>query len=166
MLDFIRRNLWDCPQECRCLAYIALVHPGIWGHSVGPLPKQDMEKLERIQHQAARFITRLTDLRSVDALAGCLTSSTSHPWKNDAANSRIRPTIYEEYKTHNNILQRQANNNSCCFKVPPSKTDQYRGSFFVKTIIKWNTLTDDIINLPTPNVFSSAVGRQRVALNG
>ena len=46
-----------------------------------------------------------------------------------------------------------------------TKTDQYRGSFFVKTVIEWNTLTDDTINLPTPNAFSSAVGRQRVALN-
>ena len=82
----------------------------------------------------------------------------------DRNRRRIRPTAYEGYETHN-ILQGQANN-SRCFKVPPSKTVQYRGSFFVKTVVEWNTVKDDIINLPTSNAFSSAIWRQIVALNG
>ena len=59
-LGFLRRNLRNCPQECRRLAYVALVRSTleygevVWDHYL----KQDTEKLERIQRQAARFITR------------------------------------------------------------------------------------------------------------
>ena len=59
-LGFIRHNLRNSPQECRCLAYIALVRSTIeYGAVVwGPYAKQDIDRLERIQRQAARFITR------------------------------------------------------------------------------------------------------------
>jgi hypothetical protein len=40
---------------------------------------------------------------------------------------RIRPTAYKGYETQN-IIQRQANNNSRCFKVTPSKAEQFRNS--------------------------------------
>ena len=59
-LGFLRRNLRNCPQECRRLAYIALVRSTLeYGALVwDPYLKQDTETLERIQRQAARFITR------------------------------------------------------------------------------------------------------------
>ena len=86
MLSFLRWNLWNCPQECRCLAYIDLVRSTLeYGAVVwDPYLKQDMEKLEHIRLHASSLET--TDLGNLDALAGCLTSSTSHPWKNDAGN--------------------------------------------------------------------------------
>jgi len=76
---------------------------------------------------------------------------------------RVRPTAYDGYETHN-IIQRQAKNNSRCFKVPPSKTDQYRNSFFVRTVVEWNSLPDDVVKLPTLSSFASATGRLPVTL--
>ena len=69
-LSFLRRNLRNCPQECQHLAYIVLVRSTLeYGAVVwDPYLKQDTKKLERIQRQAAHFITR--DYRSWEP--GCI----------------------------------------------------------------------------------------------
>jgi len=52
------------------------------------------------------------------------------------------------FKDHvtSNILDSQVTNNSRCFRVPPSKSEPYRHSFFVRTITDWNHLEDDILD--------------------
>ena len=59
-LGFLRRNLRNCHQECRLLANIALLRSTLEYGVVlwDPYLKQYTEKLERIQRQAAHFITR------------------------------------------------------------------------------------------------------------
>jgi len=49
------------------------------------------------------------------------------------------------FKDHvtSNILDSQVTNNSRCFRIPPSKSEPYRHSFFERTIIDWNHLEDD-----------------------
>ena len=58
-LGFIRRNLKRCPVSCRKNAYLALVRPLLeYGSSVwDPHYQKDIDQLERIQRNAARFIT-------------------------------------------------------------------------------------------------------------
>ncbi|KAL8581063.1 hypothetical protein ACOMHN_012714 [Nucella lapillus] len=58
-VGFLRRNLLNCPKECRCLAYIALVRSRLeYAATVwDPYYNQNSENLERVQRQAARFIT-------------------------------------------------------------------------------------------------------------
>ena len=59
-VGFLRRNLRNCPKECRRLAYITLVRSRLgYAETVwDPYYQQDIEKLERVQRQAARFITK------------------------------------------------------------------------------------------------------------
>ena len=59
-LGFLQRNLRNCPQEYRRLEYIALIRSSLeYGATVwDPYLKQDVDRLERIQRQAARFIKR------------------------------------------------------------------------------------------------------------
>jgi len=57
-----------------------------------------------------------------------------------------------------NILDSHVTNNSRCFRVPPSKSEPYRHSFFVRTIIDWNHLEDDIADAPSTEAF-----RERLA---
>jgi hypothetical protein len=58
-LGFLRKNLKYSPKKCKKTAYITLVKSIIdYGGIIwDPYLKTDVDRLERIQHQAARFIT-------------------------------------------------------------------------------------------------------------
>ena len=58
IIGFLQRNLQHCPLECRRTAYLSLVRSKLeYGATVWDSQyKNDIEKLERIQHRAARFI--------------------------------------------------------------------------------------------------------------
>ncbi|XP_070183426.1 uncharacterized protein [Littorina saxatilis] len=47
------------------------------------------------------------------------------------------------------MRQGQAINNTRGFKVPNSNTERHRNSFFVKTVLEWNQLTDNAIDAIT-----------------
>ena len=59
-LWFVRRNLWRCPQKVKEQLYFALVRPhlefacAVWD----PCTNTDIQRLEMIQHRAARFVTK------------------------------------------------------------------------------------------------------------
>ena len=71
-LGFLRRNLKNCPEECRKLAYISLVWSTLeYGSSIrDPYLQKDINCIEKIQRQAARFIKK--DYRSRED--GCVTN--------------------------------------------------------------------------------------------
>jgi hypothetical protein len=55
-----------------------------------------------------------------------------------------------------NIIDRQVTNNTRSFAVPVSKTNQYRNSFFVDTIVSWNKLPEDTARAKTVQCFKEA----------
>ena len=59
-VGFLRLDLRNCPKECRRLAYIALVRSRLeYAETVwDPNYQQDIVKPERVQRQAARFMTK------------------------------------------------------------------------------------------------------------
>ena len=67
-LGFLRRNLKHCPENCRKTTCLALIRSSLEYISVAwdPHIQKDIEKLEKIQRQAARFIER-SRLRDPDA---------------------------------------------------------------------------------------------------
>ena len=71
-LGFLRRNLRNCPQDCRRTAYLSLVRSTLEYGSIiwDPHNQADTDRLERIQRQAARFI--VGDYRSREP--GCITN--------------------------------------------------------------------------------------------
>ena len=71
-LNFKRRSLKNFPEECRKTAYLSLVCSILdYGQIVwDPYLKQNIERLERVQRQAAPFITG--DNRMCEE--GCVTS--------------------------------------------------------------------------------------------
>ena len=58
-MGFLRRNLKNCPQESRKMAYISLVRSSLkyWSVIWDPYLLRDTEKLKHVQRQATRFIT-------------------------------------------------------------------------------------------------------------
>ena len=71
-LGFLRRNLHQCPQECKQLAYLAMVRSTLeYGCLIwDPYTNKNIDKLERIQKRAARFIK--DDYKSRES--GCVTN--------------------------------------------------------------------------------------------
>ena len=59
-LGFLRRNLRNVPENCRKIAYISLVRSTMeYGATIwNPYLKGDIDKLERIQNRATRFIKK------------------------------------------------------------------------------------------------------------
>jgi hypothetical protein len=57
----------------------------------------------------------------------------------------------------NNIIDRQVTNTTRSFAVSVSKTNQYRNSFFVDTIVSWNKLPEDTARANTVECFKEAL---------
>ena len=57
----------------------------------------------------------------------------------------IKAKQFSDFKSKN-IVEQQVTNNSKCFVIDNANTDQYRNSFFVKTVIKWNHLDENTIS--------------------
>ena len=178
-LGFVRRNLKNCPISCRKTAYIALVRSVLEYGSVvwDPYLTRDIDKLERIQRNGARFITgdyksrhegavtnmlkdldlpTLQDRRTnaklvflykvVKALVPAIDPDTFI--KPNRPKRQIRSVKFTDCVAQN-IIDRQVTNNARSFAVPVSKTNQYRNSFFVDTIVCWNKLPEDTARAKT-----------------
>ena len=182
-LGFLRRNLHHTPQSCRKNAYLALVRSKMEYGSViwDPYTKQDTQKLENVQRSAARFITKdyysrqegcvtemlhklklptLQDRRRDQRLTlmykvveGHVPAiNKDHYIQPQRQKRSIRATQYTDYE-HKNIVENFSTNNSKCFKPIPAKTENFRNSFFVRTVYDWNKLDDSVINTDSVNSF-------------
>ena len=77
MLDFIQRSLKGSPSRLKELAYLTLVRSGLEYASVvwDPLLQREIDRVEKIQRRAARFVTNnyrresgLTSTQLIDSL--------------------------------------------------------------------------------------------------
>ena len=58
-----------------------------------------------------------------------------------------------------NTIARNEILNTRSFKIPGSKTEQYKSSFFVRTVADWNKLDDNVVTADSVTAILSAVGR-------
>ena len=163
-LGFLRRNLKYCPHECKKTAYISLVRSTMeYGGIIWyPYTETNNNRLERIQRQAARFITgdyrsreegsvfnmlvkldlqELQERRTSQKLIflykvveGLVPSIEPDDYLKKARPKRsITAKKFVNYQA-TNIVEKQVKNNTKCFDIPSSKTHQFSNSFFVKTL--------------------------------
>ena len=189
-LGFIRRNLKHCPKPCRRNAYLALVRPILeYGAAVwDPHLKKDIDKLERVQRSAARFIagdyrtatpgfvTKILEQHQLPTLQqrredlrltlffkirqGLVPAIPPQNFLPPHQTGRLRRTTRDPDFVYQNPND-YVRNNQKCYQVPQSKTNQYKFSFLPRTTISWNSLPDSVVDQQTTEGFKGALARQR-----
>ena len=184
-LGFIRRNLHHTPSHLQRTAYISLVRSTLeYAATVwDPYLQKHIDKLEKVQRQAARFIAKDYHSRT----PGCVSSMLSaynlptlqerrkalrltlfykisnnlvpaippDQYLTKAANKRrVRAKRFQDFNT-TNIVERHQLCNSQGYIVPQATKDTYKHSFFVKTSQEWNSLDDNIVSAPSVESFKA-----------
>ena len=189
-LGFVRRNLANCPKQSRFTAYTSLVRSVLeYGSTIwDPHTQKDIDRLERIQRQAARFITRdyrtrtpgcvSNMLRELDLPSlqtrrrhlrlsflfkiaeGTIPSLPPDKYLEPIKNKRnIKPKQFSDCVSKN-IVEQYVTNNSRPFQIPPNNgSEQYKNSFFIKTIPEWNGLANNIVNAESLEAFKTRLSK-------
>ena len=155
-LEFLRRNLYSCPQEVKEAAYKGLVRPVLdYGSSVWDPPGVVLqEELESVQKRAARFMTGNYNYET-ESMTGILGQSKWEPLKKMGKDNRLIVILrYKGLKdkasqpTDDLIpkTMRGKNQHSMAFQTHIANADVYEGNFFLQTIRDWNALPDSLIS--------------------
>jgi len=163
-LNFIRRNIYNCPPEAKSLAYTALVRPQLEYAAAAwdPYLVGDIQQIEKIQRRAARFACR--DYRNTTSVTSLLDHLHWPSLSSRRTNSRL--TLF--YKADHNLpgiplqhLQRPSRSSRTAddttFIALSTRTDPYRYSFFPRTIINWNQLTREQRTKPSVDAFRQSL---------
>ena len=183
ILGFLRRNLRHTPISCRKNAYLALVRSKMeYGCVVwDPYVKADIDNLESIQRSAARFITKDYRSRHEGCVTDMLHRLELPTLQERRQHQRLAmmykvvegqvPAIQPEHYlqrqrqkrtvrarqfsdcVQTNLVENYVTNHSKCFKVIHAKTDQFKNSFFIKTVPEWNRLSESIVQTNTVSSF-------------
>jgi hypothetical protein len=68
----------------------------------------------------------------------------------------IKPKWFDDY-VNTNIVENSVKNNTKSFDRIQYNTEQYRNSFFNKTILEWNHLEENIVSATSVESFKSAL---------
>ena len=163
MLNFIKCNLCKCNKEIKCMAYLCLVRPSLEyaASAWDPYLIKDITAIEKIQRRAARWVTSNYDWRNGISITSTLAD---HKWPTLAQCRQmsrigvfyqsIHQLIALRIPPHFNRTNRfTRHHHPLHFITPQTNTDNYKYSFFPRTICKWNNLPTSIIELPTLELF-------------
>ena len=159
-LGFLKRNLKHCLQDSRRTAYLSLVRSTLEYSSIvwDPYLQKDIDKLDKVQRRAARFITGdytsreqgcvsqmlsklklppLQDIRKANRLIFFLKvvevlvpAMQSHNFLTPVRGKRlVKAKKFTDCVTKN-IIDSQSTNNSKCFRTVQCNSDIYKNSFF------------------------------------
>ena len=190
-LGFLRRNLGNVPETCRKTTYVTLVRSIMeYGATIwNPYLKGDIDKLERIQNRAIRFVKKdnksketgaITRMRedleletleerrlSLRLILMCKvvevlvpTLPTDHFVKLARPKRIIKAKHFEDCIT-SNIVEKRTCNNTKGLELPDYKKQQYQHSFFMDTVIHWNHLPNSVVHANSLEALMTALRNQR-----
>ena len=164
-----------CPLSTRHTAYTSLIRSTLeYASSVwDPYFQSDIQKLERMQRQSARFIKQDYKTRLPGTMTNMLQDLELLPLQERRKNirlqllykiinglvpaippedylkpvqnkRRIRPTTFDGFNSKNFVKNYQINHTQG-LTVPNAKTDIYKNSFFIRTIKDWNLLEEETV---------------------
>ena len=166
ILGMIRRSFVFLDKVSLKMLFQALVRPLLEYANVvwSPRFKKDMDKLERVQRRATRFIPELRDLQYEDRLKELNMPSLTY--------RRCRGDAIETYKylhgIHNvnceqllPLADRQSATRGHQLKLAKRRHRlSVRGHFFnFRVVNMWNNLPDSVVMAPTLNCFKNRIDR-------
>ena len=160
-LGFLRRNLKACPPKLRETAYFSLVRSSLgYSSTVGtPLDKKDIDKLEKIQRAAARFITQ--NYRQT----ACVTSLIQNLGWTDLKRRRKHSRLLCMFKILSEVIEIPINDHSIpadrrtrgghnqAYKHIRDNTTLRQKKIWHRTIPDWNSLPAAAIESKTVAAF-------------
>lgn len=72
--------------------------------------------------------------------------------------SRVKPTLHKEYEYQSSFIY-TTKNNTRCYKLLPRKTEQFKYSFFPRSVIDWNQLPEHLGQTTWAEAFRSDLQR-------
>ena len=166
-LWFVRRNLWRCPTSIKERMYFALIRPilenacAVWD----PHTATDINKLEMVQRRAARFVHN-NYKRSEGTVTKLLEQLKWPSLESRRKNARLI-TMFKI--VHNKIAvtvpdhvqkplaTKTRQYHPAKFRVMLAQKNCYKFSFFPRTILDWNALGTDILDLTEIDSFISGL---------
>jgi len=189
-LGFLRRNLKHCPLQCRKTAYLSLVRSTLEYSSIvwDPYLQKDTDKLEQVQRRAARFISADYTSRETGCISKMLQQLEIPPLQERRKMARltffykvteglvpampietyltpirgkriIRPRQFRDCVS-SNIVTNQAVNHQKCYQPLQCNSTAYKNSFFPRTVIEWNNLSDQVVRAETVQSFKTALSKR------
>ena len=168
-LGFIRRNLKHCNESFKQTAYITLVRSvleyscSVWD----PHVDKDITKLEKVQRNAARFVK--SDYSRHSSVTTMMNDLNWKPLQTRRRENRlvllykivnnlvaIPPDKHLAFKTSKYNLRQ---NHSKQIVTKESDVNSYKNSFFPRTIIDWNKLSDKEVNCQSLDSFKAELQR-------
>ena len=153
-LGLLRRNLSACNQEVRLQAYKGLMRP-VLEYACSAWDPQQLylqEKLEKVQKQAARFVTSNYSYEP-GSMTAILEQLELEPLQERRKKCRLTlfcKGIYQQAAVPTNILQkpkfRTRHMHSQYHTRPRTSGDTFKNSFMPMTLRDWNLLPHEVIN--------------------
>ena len=169
------------------MAYISLVRSLLeYGAIIwDPYTQSDINRLERIQRQAARFISGDYQSRTPGSMSNMLNALNLPTLQQRRKEMRltflfkiaeglvpaippdlyltpmrqkrhIKPRVFTDCET-TNIVNKYVTNNTRPFIIPQSSTNTYTHSFFIRTIVEWNSLNNTTVTAGSVDSFKSNI---------
>ena len=150
VLGFVKRNLNNCSQETKSLAYKALIRPHVEYCSAVWNPFSANSIYKMVQRRAARYATnRYHNTSSVTSMLADLNWDTLESRRSKAQLVMFYKVIQDlvdipasDYLTP--AYSRTRSNHSRKFRQFPCKSDVFKFSFFSHTVITWNSLPSNV----------------------
>ena len=159
----LKRNIKKAPQQTKINAANTLIRPRVeYGAAIwDPFTKDNIDKLERVQRRAARYV--YNDYSYNSSVTTMLNQLQWIPlqqrrqnirlcWLYKIANGLVAIPV-DQYLTP--LIRPSRHYNTMAFTIYSPRSDYYKYSFFPRTVLEWNQLPETTVKATTLEAFKS-----------